>query len=157
MPTARSAPRSHVAASIRNLSLGGVALACCAILVAGCSSSASTPSSTSAATTTPRSSVAPEPPTTFPSYKNNAMLRADVSITSCVASTGGWTATGAIHNTEKSGHAFVITVYFTDPQSTVLAGGKTSVPVRRGGTATWHVTAKFAAMPGTRCVVVGVD
>lgn len=154
-----NAEGSNLRSPLKTIGVAGIGLFVTAALISACSSSPSTSASKSTTTTSKTKSTKTTRPstTTFPTYQNNDKLRPDVITNSCVASAGGWSASGRIHSTQKDQHLFILTVYFTNAHSTVLGAGKTSISVKAAGTKPWKITAKFSAPPGTLCVLVGVN
>ena len=87
---------------------------------------------------------------------DNLSLRHDVSMETCQAIAGGWEAGGSAKNTGKATTTYLITVYFTDTQATVVGYAQTHVKVAPGQSANWTASAQFAAPAKTRCVLSGV-
>jgi hypothetical protein len=131
----------------------GVAGAACiaAISLAGCSSSPQ--ASTTTTKPTSSSGSTPSLPKTVP---DNPSLRHDVNMSTCQVITGGWEAGGTAKNSGTSTKTYLITVYFTDTQATVVGYAQTHVKVAPGQSAQWTASSKFAAPSQTRCVLSGV-
>jgi hypothetical protein len=87
---------------------------------------------------------------------NDIPKRQQVNLISCSQAPGGWSAGGNATNPAKSPTTYDITIFFITPGDTVEGSGTTSVTAPKGGSVTWKVTGKFAAVTGTRCVLRGV-
>jgi hypothetical protein len=130
-----------------------------AVLVAGfclaaCSNSGK-PSASSTSTTTTLPAITRE--TVVPlSVPNQDNVRKDVAMTNCAASTGGWSAGGAVLNTLGKTATYTITVFFTNKGYTDLAYAVTTVPLDAGKSKLWSAKATFAAPNTVRCVLRGV-
>lgn len=88
---------------------------------------------------------------------NQDSVRRDVTIGTCSAVPGGWSAGGTIKNTLGHDATYEITIFFTSAAATDLAYGATSTAVSAGKSAPWTVTAKFAAPSTVQCVLRGVS
>ena len=83
--------------------------------------------------------------------------RKNVTLTSCLSTQGGWSASGVAVNHGGSSTSYKVTVYFTDQEATVLGTGVSTVSVAPGRVSRWRIAAHLVAQPGgTRCVLVGV-
>jgi hypothetical protein len=87
---------------------------------------------------------------------NTPALRANVAITECSASDGGWKAEGTAKNPGDAAQTYTITVFFTTDHGTVIGTGDTKVTVEAGKTEDWTVAAKLTPAPKTLCVLRGV-
>lgn len=87
---------------------------------------------------------------------NQDAVRKDVTIGSCSAAPGGWSAGGTIKNTLGHDATYQITIFFTSTAATDLTYGETSTAVSAGKSGSWTVTAKFAAPATVECVLRGV-
>lgn len=135
----------------------GAALAAVALLAAaGCSGEDPAPSPTAsvAAPTLPSGVVQP---TALPSNPpDDPMLRENVTIGTCEAGDGGWTASGVAKNPGKEDVEFTITIFFTTESATVLESAQQKVKVKAGGEEKWTATKKFTAPPVVKCVLRAV-
>lgn len=83
--------------------------------------------------------------------------RKNVTLTSCLSTQGGWSASGVAVNHGGSETSYKVTVYFTDQEATVLGTGVTTVTVTPGQVTRWRIATHLVAQPGgTRCILVGV-
>ncbi|MBF4625760.1 hypothetical protein [Clavibacter sp. VKM Ac-2872] len=87
---------------------------------------------------------------------NDAEARKSTSVTGCVRINGGWAMTGTMSNASSKDASFDVTVFFSTPQATVLATGKTTVDAPSQETTEWRVEASFDAPQDVRCVLRGV-
>lgn len=90
------------------------------------------------------------------SVPNQDSVRSDVTLSTCAAAHGGWTAGGTIKNTLGHDATYQITIFFTSAQASDLAYAQTSQAVSAGKTGTWSATATFDAPSVVRCVLRGV-
>lgn len=132
---------------------GAIVVCVAVLLLAGCST---TPKATTT-TTTQRSSASRTPTPSLPkTVPNEPNLRPDVSLTTCTAVPGGWKAGGTASNPGKSTASYLITIYFTDLEATVVGYAQTKVMVAAGKTGQWSASSKFTAPAKTLCVLSGV-
>jgi hypothetical protein len=114
-------------------------------LVAGCSSSSS------------HKPAPPSPSGPVPqSVPNDVAARHDVTLSSCKAAKGGWSAGGTIKNSTHATATYKITIFFTNAHATDLDYAATSVRVAAGKSKPWSTTATFAAPKQVLCVLRGV-
>jgi len=116
--------------------------------VAGCTSSSSKP-------TGPISTPSPSGPVPQ-SVANDVSARRDVTLTTCKAAAGGWSAGGTVKNSTTTTSTYKITIFFTSLQATDLDYAATSVKVAAGESKPWVAKATFAAPKHVLCVLRGV-
>lgn len=87
---------------------------------------------------------------------NDTSLRKSVALTACGQAPGGWRASGTATNHGAKPADFTVTVFFATPRDTVIGTGDARVHIDAGAIATWNVTGKFTAAPGTQCILRGV-
>lgn len=143
--------------AIRRLLVGSVIVAvgasgCASSDTSGPSSSRS-PSHGPTATLPPGVTGATDVPAKVP---NRADWRKDVTLAACRSATGGWAASGTVHNPAKDPRVYRLTVFFTTTSATVIGVGHSKVRVPAGASQTWQVAARFKAPPKTLCVLRGV-
>ena len=120
--------------------------------------------SSTSKTTTPSSASASKKSTqvTLPQAKvpasvlNKPATRKYVTLTSCGATKGGWSAAGTAKNPKKTAADYKITVFFTTTQATVLNYAVTTVHVPAGKSAQWKAARSFPAAKSMNCVLRGV-
>jgi hypothetical protein len=127
-----------------------VAATVSALTLSGCSSA---PKATT--TSSPPSSAmgSPSLPKTVPDVPR---LRRNIRMVKCQAIPRGWEAGGTATNPGHATATYLVTVYFTDTQATVIGYAQTRVEVAPGQTAPWTASSRFAAPTKTRCVLTGV-
>jgi len=74
----------------------------------------------------------------------------------CQSTPGGWEAGGTATNPGQTTATYLVTVYFTDIEATVVGYAQTRVKVAPGQTAQWSASSQFKAPAKTRCVLTGV-
>jgi hypothetical protein len=143
--------------------VAGWALAAALVLSAsGGSSNSSAPTTLAPATSTPADGAAAGSSTTVApvvvptSVPNNEVKRQLVTITSCAAVAGGWSASGTAANPGRTTASYAITIFFTTAYNTVLDFATASVSVAPGKTAKWVASKKFSAVTQLVCVLRGV-
>jgi hypothetical protein len=135
--------------------------------IAGCSGSSNHQADAAASSARPSASTsvaqAPGLPagvvnaTSLPaSPPNSPALRANVTMSSCAATAGGWGAGGTALNAGKTAADYTITVFFTTDHATVIGSAQTHVTVPPGAKQNWQVSSKFTAPAKTLCVLRGV-
>lgn len=87
---------------------------------------------------------------------NDPDARADVAISACGSTDGGWRASGVIENSDDMQRTYEVTVFFTTEGGSVIGHGATSVEVAPSGEASWVVDESFVSAETTLCVVRGV-
>ncbi|WP_418058222.1 hypothetical protein [Pimelobacter simplex] len=92
---------------------------------------------------------------------NRQAKRAAVEMTGCAATDDGWAATGTAAGAGKARaragtRTFVISVFFTTDQATVVGWGRTRVQVPAGGSEDWTVAVDLPVTGDLRCVLRGV-
>ncbi|MBU2696249.1 hypothetical protein [Pimelobacter sp. 30-1] len=87
---------------------------------------------------------------------NRPAKRAAVEMTGCAATDGGWAASGTAAAVKARDQTFVISVFFTTDQATVVAWGRTRVTVPAGERADWQVGVDLPVQGELRCVLRGV-
>lgn len=88
---------------------------------------------------------------------NDVGLRANVVLTDCLPTDGGWEATGTAVNQGAVTRMYEITVFFATPAATVLDHATTTVSVEPGDVATWSASKQFASGGEAQCVIRGVS
>lgn len=83
-------------------------------------------------------------------------LRRTITLTSCKAVTGGWSAGGSAKNTTAKAQTYSMLVFFTDKYSRTIDFARGSVRVAPGKTGTWTATKTFSPPAGTQCVLRGL-
>lgn len=136
--------------------LGGLLLA--AVALAGCTATDSpSPSPSASASDVNGLPTGVQQATAVPTdVANTPALRANVEITECSASDGGWKAEGTAKNPGDAAKSYTITVFFTTDHGTVIGTGDTKVTVEPGKTEDWTVRAALTPAPKTLCVLRGV-
>lgn len=135
-----------------------------ALTLTGCTGgsapSASADRTSNGAPTTPSGAALPDGvvgatavPTGVP---NNPGLRGNVTMSSCAARSGGWGASGTVHNPDAQAARYRITVFFTTDHATVIGFAATTVSLAAKETKTWSVSATMHAATPTLCVLRGV-
>ncbi len=108
----------------------------------------------SATATTRDDTSATSVPTSVP---NDITARRNVTIRSCAAAPGGWTAAGTASNPTTSQVTYRITIFFTSSHATVEGFGATTVTVGTGQVSSWTVTTDISVPdPRSQCVLRGV-
>jgi hypothetical protein len=87
---------------------------------------------------------------------NNPTARKNVTMTGCVRTSTGWSASGSAANSHGSATTYAITVSFTTSGHTVINHAETKISVPADGHKPWKVSAAFTAPPDTTCVLRGV-
>jgi hypothetical protein len=87
---------------------------------------------------------------------NRPTLRRNVSMSTCKATKGGWTAGGSVTNPRSEPAEYTITVFFTTTAATVVGSAQTRLVVEPGAEETWTAGKKFTAPRKTLCVLRGV-
>jgi hypothetical protein len=120
------------------------------------SSAASGASSASSAASNASPAVAQNTLPAASAIANDVAKRPSVAVTKCVASDGGWTASGTAKNSGTGDATYAITIFFTNAHATVQDYATTSVTVPAGKSVDWSAAKKFAASTPTNCVLRGV-
>jgi hypothetical protein len=98
--------------------------------------------------------AAPRIPLTVP---NSVRSRRAVTLTGCAATAAGGHASGTVIAPGTSRATYLITVFFTTRQATVIGYGTAMVRAVPGKATPWSVGRHFKAPPGMRCVLRGVS
>lgn len=122
------------------------------VLAAACSSSVGRSSSPTTESANPGGTAA----TTSTSVPNDVALRKNVTLQTCGAAPGGWSASGTAVS-PGGDTTYTITIFFvTVPGNTVEGSGVTKISVPVGQTKDWKVVAKFSPTSDMQCVLRGV-
>lgn len=131
-----------------------------ALVVAGCGSGADDEpgaAATSRATEPPPERTVKPGRVTIPTkVPNRPAKRAAVELTGCAATDDGWAASGTATAGQGRARTFVISVFFTTDQATVVEWGRTRVTVPAGERADWQVGVELPVQGELRCVLRGV-
>jgi hypothetical protein len=149
---------------LTTLAAGALTAALALLAVTGCSSSSadaskktsSALSSASSAASTASAAVAQNTLPAASAIANDIAKRPSVAVTKCVASDGGWTASGTAKNSGTGDATYAITIFFTNAHATVQDYATTSVTVPAGKSVDWTAAKKFTASTPTNCVLRGV-
>lgn len=98
--------------------------------------------------------AAPRVPLTVP---NSVRSRKAVILTGCAATAAGGHASGTVIAPGTSAETYLITVFFTTRQATVIGYGTAMVRAAPGKATPWAVGRHFKAPQGMRCVLRGVS
>ena len=154
----------------------------CAVLIAGCTSAGTatptpSPGGSTPSVTTPAVASNPKPTVTTPTSKaagsatsatsagsipkpasiaNDVTKRKDVELSSCAPGGGGWVAKGKVTNSGDATKDYVITVFFTTQQATVLGSATTKVSAKARTSASWQAVGHFKGTNAMTCVLRGV-
>jgi len=139
------------------------------LAVAGCTSSDHPRSNSTSHSGAATASASPAPPsakalppgvvgaTRVPTaVPNKPALRADVVLSTCASRSGGWAASGTVHNRTLRPVKYTVTVFFTTDHATVIGAGATTLTLLPKTSKYWSVVAKFHAANPTLCVLRGV-
>lgn len=135
------------------------------LAAAGCTGSSTADPAPSVRSGSPARSAEPAPglpsgvkaATSLPtSPPNRPSLRRNVSMSTCKATKGGWTAGGSVTNPGGKTADYTVTVFFTTTAATVVGSAQTQVRVKPGAEETWTAGKKFTAPRKTLCVLRGV-
>jgi hypothetical protein len=119
-------------------------------VLSGCTSAA--PTATPTATAPPADSPL-DVPTSVPNVPTE---RANVQVSNCASSSGGWSARGTASNPGSASKTYTITVFFTTSTGTVVGVAATHVTVAKGKTARWATVAQIPTANDLSCVLRGV-
>jgi hypothetical protein len=96
--------------------------------------------------------------TTSKKSSSKTDLFADVRLTNCEATAGGWRAGGIVRNPSSSQpDTLYITVRFIAPNGQRLASSTAAAPLPPEGSVLWTTVANLRARPRVRCVLGGVS
>ena len=139
--------------ALRRSVISAVALVVMIPVLASCSNGSS--SSTGAPSSTKPSTT----PITDPRLKivNEPGARADVKITSCTFSGGGWTTSGTVSNSTSASASYGIQIAYTDAGSTVQDVEYAHATVAAGGSSGWSTIWKTTTSAGINCILDAVS
>lgn len=87
---------------------------------------------------------------------NDTTKRAAVTLDTCTATVDGWQAQGTITNTTTATTQYLITVFFTGTNGTVVGWSQTANEATGENPTEWTAAATFTAPAETSCTLVGV-